>query len=390
MIRKILKPSFYDDFHCIAEACENHCCKDWRIFVDKKSFKLYESLKITRSEEGVHLIDRNKNKMSSRDYGQINLKQNGECVFFRDGLCHIHKTYGPETLCYTCYQYPRKMSDMTTHVEFSIALSCPEAARKILLNREPMGFEFVEDQIDAKMTSSISVAEQNKFEEDELYYYYWDLRNYAIEIVQNRAYGIRERLLILGLYVKRIAAIAPEQYNSISDILNELDRMSTDVVSLKARIGKYPLASFKPTESFLTKLVLGLKLEFSKDGIYQKVTASIIENLKIGEVSYEESIAIYNVSYENKYLPFFENNEHILENFLVNEIYTNIFPLYKMGTDLDKNYNWLVTWFFLAEFYLVGAAVNKPITEELIVEVLHGISRAFSHHVNMMDLLTEE
>lgn len=389
-MRKILKPSFYDEFHCIADLCENHCCKDWRISVDKKSYKLYESLKLTHDETGKRRISWNKNKQSNLDYGQIHLKENGECTFFQDGLCYIHKNYGPETLCYTCYQYPKKSCDMTTHLEISVSLSCPEAARKILLNPEPIEFEFVEAKPDPKLPSYLIVEEQNKFQPDDLYYYYWDLRNFAIDIVQNRSYSIRERMLILGMFVKRISAMSPKQYVAIPESLDEFERMLADEAGLKQRLGKYPLNIFEPTASFLDKLVLGLELDFSRDVVYRKLVVQIASALELTNGNYERTLELYKTAYQKHYKPYFENHEYMLENMLVNEIYMNVFPLYRMDKDLDRNYKWLLTWFYLSEFYLTASAVEKPMSEELVVEVLHGISRAFSHHVNMMDLLLSE
>ena len=40
----IRKPSFYDDFHCIAAQCPDSCCKEWDVAVDGEKAALYRSL----------------------------------------------------------------------------------------------------------------------------------------------------------------------------------------------------------------------------------------------------------------------------------------------------------------------------------------------------------
>ena len=32
-----MKPDYYDEFQCIADACSLTCCQDWKIAVDRKT-----------------------------------------------------------------------------------------------------------------------------------------------------------------------------------------------------------------------------------------------------------------------------------------------------------------------------------------------------------------
>ena len=40
----ILKPNYYDHFHCIAGACPDSCCKGWAVEVDADSAAMYLNL----------------------------------------------------------------------------------------------------------------------------------------------------------------------------------------------------------------------------------------------------------------------------------------------------------------------------------------------------------
>ena len=41
---KIVKPTYYKDFKCIAGACPDSCCQGWEVDADSDSLKYYASL----------------------------------------------------------------------------------------------------------------------------------------------------------------------------------------------------------------------------------------------------------------------------------------------------------------------------------------------------------
>ena len=125
----IRKPSFYDDFHCIAAQCPDSCCTEWDVAVDGEKAALYRSLP---GELGDRL-----RLFLQEDEGETYLTlENGRCPMWRsDGLCRIQAELGEQALCKTCREFPRLTHDYGGFVEFGLELSCPEAAR-ILLSRE--------------------------------------------------------------------------------------------------------------------------------------------------------------------------------------------------------------------------------------------------------------
>ena len=40
----ISKPSYFDEFRCIASACPDSCCKEWDVQVDAAAAEYYRSL----------------------------------------------------------------------------------------------------------------------------------------------------------------------------------------------------------------------------------------------------------------------------------------------------------------------------------------------------------
>ena len=123
---RIVKPSYFDQFQCIAAACPDSCCKEWTVQVDAESAALYRSLTDA-------LGDRLRQVMAVEDGETVMINENGRCPMWRaDGLCQIQAELGHNALCKTCREFPRLTHDYGDFVEMGLELSCPEAARIIL------------------------------------------------------------------------------------------------------------------------------------------------------------------------------------------------------------------------------------------------------------------
>ena len=123
---KILKPSYFDQFKCIASSCPDSCCKEWTVQVDEASAAFYRSL------PGA-LGDRLRQVMTIEDNETVMINEASRCPMWRsDGLCRIQAELGHDALCKTCREFPRLTHDYGDFVEMGLELSCPEAARIIL------------------------------------------------------------------------------------------------------------------------------------------------------------------------------------------------------------------------------------------------------------------
>lgn len=123
---KITKPSYFDDFHCIASACPDSCCKEWDVQVDAASAAAYRSLSGPLGDDLRRLL-------KDEDGETVMTIVEGRCPMWRaDGLCRIQAELGEEALCKTCREFPRLTHDYGDFIERGLELSCPEAARIIL------------------------------------------------------------------------------------------------------------------------------------------------------------------------------------------------------------------------------------------------------------------
>ena len=129
---RIIKPNYYDSFRCIADRCPDSCCKEWDVQVVPESAAYYRSL------PGA-LGDRLRQALQEEDGETVMTIEDGRCPMWQeDGLCRIQAELGEAALCHTCRQFPRLTHDYGSFQEWGLELSCPEAARIILENPDPV------------------------------------------------------------------------------------------------------------------------------------------------------------------------------------------------------------------------------------------------------------
>lgn len=122
---KLIKPSYFDTFRCIAGLCPDSCCKEWDVLVDPEKAAFYRSIP-------GPLGDRLRQVLTEEDGETYMLIENRRCPMWRkDGLCRIQAELGEDALCKTCREFPRLTHDYGDFTELGLELSCPEAARII-------------------------------------------------------------------------------------------------------------------------------------------------------------------------------------------------------------------------------------------------------------------
>jgi len=128
---QITKPDYFDRFHCIAGRCPDSCCKEWDVQVDAASAEMYRSL-------SGPLGDRLREVLSQEEGETVMTILDGRCPMWRaDGLCRIQAELGENALCKTCREFPRLTHDYGDFLELQLELSCPEAARFVLTQKQP-------------------------------------------------------------------------------------------------------------------------------------------------------------------------------------------------------------------------------------------------------------
>lgn len=170
-------PNYYKEFSCISGSCPDTCCAGWQIVIDNKTLKKYQHFKGPFHNDCTNDIDWKEHVF--RQY-------NRRCAFLNEeNLCDIYTEAGPKMLCDTCRNYPRHIEEFEGLREISLSLSCPEAARILLSQKEKVHFVTIE-----KETAEETYDDFNYF----LFTALMDTRDLLIKIIQNRNVPIRKRL----------------------------------------------------------------------------------------------------------------------------------------------------------------------------------------------------
>ncbi|MBR4291397.1 MAG: flagellin lysine-N-methylase [Oscillospiraceae bacterium] len=179
---KIIKPSYFDTFRCIAGQCPDSCCKEWDVLVDEEKATLYRTLPGTLGE-------RLRQVLKSEDGETYMTIENRRCPMWRDdGLCRIQAELGEEALCKTCRDFPRLSHDYGDFIEYGLELSCPEAARIIL---ETPALTFVTQEASGGEAPEYDAADMEIL---------LRTRETARMILADTSHGVGETLALLLIY----------------------------------------------------------------------------------------------------------------------------------------------------------------------------------------------
>lgn len=174
-------PHYFKQFQCIGGACPDTCCAGWQIQIDPSSLRKYKKKK-------GPLGSRLKNEIDWHE--GVFRRYEGRCAFLNDNnLCDLYLEGGGEkAFCRTCRMYPRHIEEFEGLREISLSLSCPEAARLILSQKEPVRFLHAEN-----------AKEEDPYDEFDFFLFtkLEDARNLMIQILQNREKPFRLRASIV-------------------------------------------------------------------------------------------------------------------------------------------------------------------------------------------------
>ena len=178
---KIVKPTFYKTFKCIAGDCPDSCCQGWEVDADSDSLEYYKtldnSLEIKKRIDSVLSKDEFDNRI-------FTLAPKKRCPFLNDeNLCDMHIAIGGEHTPYTCRTFPRFIYDFGATREIGISFSCPVAS-DMMYNTESFDFE-TEVNSDLPTLNDIDA---------EKYFLLYKGRAEAYKIAKDKNKSIRERL----------------------------------------------------------------------------------------------------------------------------------------------------------------------------------------------------
>lgn len=238
----VTEPAFVTRFSCSGSACRDHCCKGWRIALDKATVKKYLSSKDivirTIAKDNIILV-----KKAISDWGVIKLPSAlGNCPYLdEDRLCLVQKKMGAKALSRTCTIFPRIYHTYKNEVRNSLSLACPEVTAHLL--NDPDAVTLNEKAIiQQKYNTAPLFSPQQKL-----------LNLFCLSLINHAASNPDAALYTLIKFVMYV-----QKFPRIDDAaLGEIEQVYGTLVSqLQSGSLTQELANITPDKKFKTSLVL--------------------------------------------------------------------------------------------------------------------------------------
>ena len=353
------QPEYVSKFKCNGQICSAHCCKKWRIDVDKKTYKKWSHIKPKSESEKII-----KNIFKNDDNKYIfKLDEKKRCpLLTEDNWCSVQKKYGEEYLSNVCVTYPRITYLLGNFFERSLSLTCPVVAAQVLLNDEPMVFEQIE--VSEKIHSNLGRIGMNRAPVPQnLLNHIFSIQFAAISILQSRNLSIDGRLIMLGFFLDKldeiISADKLEKIENLTAVYSS-EKFLTDEAPDLIEIMNFDVKEHMKIIFGTFEALYGGNSNFVRDD--QKLIDAFVDTFEI-TVNENNRISVDSVAkiYEqlDKFRKTFINHfSTVFENYLVNEFFLNLYP-WKFQNSIIHNYGIFLTTYKMLELIALSFAVSN-------------------------------
>ena len=389
---KRLQPRSYHGFRCIGAECEDTCCIGWIVNIDKDTYDAYQSCDDPELGPRLHeLVTISAAGNSDDNYARITLSGPG-CPFLAEGLCGIQKKLGERYLSMMCSAYPRVMNVVDDVLERSLDLSCPEAARLVLLDPDPMQFDEDEGPAHDPRLGHLSVLTTSNESSGKPYQYFREIRAFVIWLLQYRAYPLWKRLVILGSFCDELHAMTEEGRHSqaleIVEAYRDAAKRNLFDQALENHSGQ-PAAQLE----LMLELIVG---HIGSDFTAPRFLACYQEFMQGIEWTTQSSMDEIGRNYASAssryYEPFMARHQHLLEHYLVNYVHRTLFPLgpqesnrglsvHHIATSIRDQYLRMMVHYGIIQTVLIGVAGfhKAEFGAGHVIQVIQSFTKAFEH-----------
>jgi lysine-N-methylase len=389
---------YADRFRCIGPACEDTCCQGWAIPVELVAIEKFQSLPYgplrQLVETSVLITPRSEEDSQPASFATMRMNASNQCAMFtEERLCRIQAQLGESFLPYSCATYPRIVNSIAGIGEKALALSCPEAARLVLLNpnlfqTDHAGHSRCPVTAPPEEPPQLSPLNTSSPDRD-----FWLIRQFVLALIRNRAYPLWQRLFLLGNFCRQMDGIAEGKLHcSVSESLRDFE------TSVASGVARKPMNALPINRSQQLDFVLrlaGLLLQIS---VFHQRFSECIRSFTTGignspHATLESLTANYTAAHDHYYAPFFDRHPYILENYLINAIIRYEFPFGRRAMNsaaapsMAREHARLITQFALIKGLLIGVAAfhGEAFSADHVVHTVQATSKHFEHHPEFLD-----
>ena len=382
-------PTYADHFRCIGPACEDTCCQGWSVPIDKAAWEKYQNLPAgpfrILIDESIQRTPASEEREKPAVFAKIRMNSANQCPLLTPSrLCAIQAELGEEMLSHACKTYPRILHSTGGTQEAALTLSCPEAARLVLLTPDLLTPNPAAPN-PARFPFAVNRAEETA---TQLPPDFHAIRETVLALVRNRAYALWQRLFLLNILCQRLDAIASGEFNCTA--IRFLADFHASVSSGSLRTAMDSLPNDPAAQVDVVLRLAGLMLH--KSNLHPRFVECVHAfTAGIGNgttASLESLTAHYNAAQDRYYQPFFRRHPHILENYLLNYLLQNLFPVGRAANSdfapltMFDEFLLLATQFALLETLLIGLAgrYQHDFAAEHIVQAIQSYTREVEHY----------
>jgi lysine-N-methylase len=300
---------------------------------------------------------------------------------------------GEEYLSDVCPTYLQMANVVNGVLEKSATMYCPVAARLALLNPDIMEFDEIEELETIRNLINLKIDTHQLSAANDPQRYFWELRMFTIYVLQNRQYRLAERLIILGMFYQRLQGVVDG--GKLDDIPSMIATYQNliDTGELKEQLAQIPTQVAIQME-LLKELTDERVIKGVTNQRYLECFAQFLHGIQYAqEASVKEITARYQEAEEKYYRPFMTEHEHIIEHYMVNHVFKNLFPL-GSEKNIFENYVMLIVHYALIKMHLIGmSAFHKGLNEELVIKLIQSFTHTIEYNneylQHVLDLLKQ-
>ena len=378
---RVLAANYMTKFNCIGSACEDCCCVGtWQVSVDKATFFKYRNLPPGPFKEllGKNVV-RNRRNPSVENYAQVKFGNNHQCPFLsEDHLCRIQQNLGEAFLGKVCRIYPRVNNIVDGRIEKVATVSCPEAARVALLDPEGIRLEETFEAVDTPMNPRYRLLAEELHSGFGKYFY--ELRALTVEVLQNRKYDLWERLMILGLFFQSVQKSIDMGANAeIPFIIEKYKNMAASGAFQDAFTA---IPSVTVVQRKILKKLVDERLSLGNIEVrYFECFNEMLKGLDyVGDASEEQLEKAYQEALADCFPTFMQQYGYVMENYLVNYVFKNLFPLGGEKRVFD-NYVVMILHYSLLKMHLLGMLRfhGQNLNMDHIIKLIQSFAKVVEH-----------
>jgi lysine-N-methylase len=319
-------------------------------------------------------------------FASIRMNETNQCPLLTgERLCRIHAELGEGMLSHACATYPRVVHRVGGLRETALTLSCPEAARLVLLDADLLahsGAELKALPLAAEPEDASAIPE-----------HFLEVRATVLALVCNRNYPLWQRLFLLGIFCRRLDSIAQgELQRSVPAFLVDFE---ATVASGALRTAMETLPVDHAAQLDIVLRLAGMLLH--RSNVRPRFVACVEAfTAGIGNgpgATLDSLTANYAAAHDRSYEPFFSRHPHILENYLINTILRCQFPYGREGmkpgrtASMTREYALLTAQFALLKGLLIGVAGfhREQFSARHVVHTVQAAAKHFEHHPEFLN-----